>query len=234
VDVMTRREARAFGAPTDGLASPHQALGAISMILLSVFAVLVVLLHAIKPEFEPSWRFLSEYSIGRHGWVMMTAFFLWAISSIALSAALRPHVATRSGRAGCVLLSAVGLSLLMAGLFTQDPITAKPDALTTHGTLHAVASMIGIPGLPIAALLITWSLKRNPGWSTLVAGMSVTAHLTWFALLAMVVYLGSALPAAGGFGPGVYAGWMNRLVVCAYTSWQMAASYSVYRAGAPH
>ena len=230
MDVITSTQPPATDTHTDELVMPSPHLAAVSMIVMGVFLALIVLLHAIKPEFEPSWRFLSEYSIGRHGWVMMTAFFLWAISCFTLSVALREHVKTRGGRLGRVVLVVVGLSLIMAGLFAQDPITASPDELTTHGTLHAVASMIGIPGVPIAALFITWSLRHNPAWLALSRGMIVTAHLTWLSLLAMAVYLAIAVPRAGGFGPDVLAGWMNRVAVLAYWAWQMVASYGAYRA----
>lgn len=230
MDVTASGPAKALGARSDGLESPQQRSAAISGIAMSAFIGLVALLHWIKPEFDPSWRFLSEYSIGRHGWVMMTAFFIWAISCFSLSMALRDQVRTRAGRVGCALLVVVGLSLIMAGLFAQDPITAKPSELTTHGRLHAVASMIGIPGVPIAALLITWSLTRhNAAWLREGRGLMALAHLTWFSLLVMAIYLTTAVPRAGGFGPDVLAGWMNRLVVITYGTWQMAASYAAYR-----
>ena len=190
------------------------------------FAVLVLALHVLKPEFAPSWRFLSEYSIGRHGWVMMLAFFCWAISAIALAVALRREVASTGGRIGVYLLSIVGLSLIAAGLFAQDPVTAQRDELTTHGTLHAIASMIGIPGIPIAALLIGWSLSRhNPSWSAERRPLMWTAHLTWMSLLTMFIYLSVAVPQAGGFGPSVMAGWMNRLVVTTYCVWQLFVAW---------
>ncbi len=135
MDVITSTQPPAVDTHTDELAMPNRHLAAVSMIVMGVFLALIVLLHAIKPEFEPSWRFLSEYSIGRHGWVMMTAFFLWAISCFTLSVALREHVKTRGGRLGRAVLVVVGLSLIMAGLFAQDPITARPDELTTHGNV---------------------------------------------------------------------------------------------------
>jgi hypothetical protein len=203
---------------------------AASLGCIGIFAAVVGLLHLIKPEFDPSWRFLSEYSIGRHGWLMTAAFFTWALSCAALVTALGGQLATRAGRIGNAALAIVAVSLVAAGLFDQDPVTAKPDELTTHGTLHAVASMIGIPGIPFAALLISWSLTRyNTAWAPWRRSLMATAHLTWLCLLAMVVYLAIAVPQAGGFGPDVLSGWMNRAVVAAYCAWQLAAGYIAYR-----
>ena len=198
----------------------------VSLVGIGVFVALVLLLHFIKPELAPSWRFISEYSIGRLGWVMMLAFFCWSLSCVALVVALRGELATRSVRIGRVALLAVGVSLAAAGLFAQDPVTATPDQLTTHGTLHAVASLIGIPGIPVAALLVGVGLTRhNPEWSRRKRLVMGTAHLTWISLIAMVVYLVVMVPEAGGFGPRVQAGWLNRLVVLTYCLWQVTVGY---------
>jgi hypothetical protein len=44
-----------------------------------VFAVGVIatpaVLHFREPEFGPLWRMISEYEIGRNGWMMGLAFF---------------------------------------------------------------------------------------------------------------------------------------------------------------
>src|SRR4029078_12657955 len=119
----------------------------------SVFFLLLIL-HVVKPEFEPSWRFLSEYAIGRNGWIMVLCFQVWALSYIALFMGLRNIVTTRPGRFGTYLLLLVAASLVLARLFAQDPVTAKPEELTIHGNIHGFAAMIGIPAIPIAALLI--------------------------------------------------------------------------------
>ena len=48
------------------------------------FLVLLAALHLIKPELDPSWRMVSEYEIGRYGWVMMLVFLSLALSCVAL------------------------------------------------------------------------------------------------------------------------------------------------------
>jgi hypothetical membrane protein len=176
----------------------------------------VALMHLLKPEFEPSWRFVSEYAIGRWGWIMKLGFMAWAASCVALSVALRPVVTNRRGRAGAGLLAVVGVALVVAGIFPQDPVTSTPDQATTAGMMHAFASMVGIPGIPIAALLVLAGLPRER-WTA----VRVAAHATWVCLLLMILYLAWAVPRAGGFNPTVHAGWMNRLVVVSYLTWQL-------------
>jgi hypothetical protein len=206
------------------LAARLSLIGAVAVILL------LLILHAVKPEFEPSWRFLSEYAIGRTGWIMALCFQIWALSYIALFMALKDIVATRPGRFGTSLLLVVAASLVVAGLFAQDPVTAKSEELTLHGSIHGVAATIGIPAIPIAALLISHSLTRNhPQWKSQRKTVLWLAHLTWISLAIMAIYLIGAVPRAGGFTPDVWAGWMNRLVVAADLAWQAAISYRILR-----
>lgn len=188
--------------------------------------LIIVALHAIKPEFEPSWRFISEYAIGQHGWLMKLAFLIWASSSAALALALKSEVRTPLGKAGVSVLLIVAVALVVAGLFPQDPVTASPGQASTAGKLHAIASMIGIPGTPIAAMLISSSLWRtNPAWAPHRAAIMWPAHATWISLVLMSAYLMWAVPRAGGFNPEVWAGWMNRLVVATYLAWQLIVAY---------
>jgi len=188
--------------------------------------LIIIALHVIKPEIEPSWRFISEYAVGRHGWLMKLAFLIWAASSAALALALRSEVRTLLGKTGVSVLLIVAAALVVAGLFPQDPVTAGPDQTSTAGKLHAIASMIGIPGTPIAAMLISSSLWRtNPAWAPHRAAIMGPAHATWISLVLMAVYLTWAVPRAGGFNPDVWAGVMNRLVVATYLAWQLIVAY---------
>jgi Protein of unknown function (DUF998) len=196
---------------------------------LGLCVVFVLLLHGLEPEFAPRWRFLSEYSLGRYGWMMSLAFFAWATSLMALAAAFRPFALTRASRVGRALLFVVSGALIVAGLFDQDPVTARPDELTSHGTWHAVASMVGIPGIPIVALLISPSLVCRAPRRARRRALQVATHATWFSLATMAGYLASVLPDAGGFGPTVAAGWMNRLVVLTYWTWQGAVTWDLWR-----
>jgi hypothetical protein len=204
------------GVGESGMAARLAAIGSLAV------ALIILALHAIKPEYQPAWRFISEYAIGPYGWLMKLAFLVWAASCAALAIALRGEVTTRPGRAGLIVLLVVAAALVPAGLFAQDPVTARPDELTMSGNIHAIASMIGIPGIPLAAMLISAGLWRaHPAWTSHRAGLMAAAHATWISLALMAAYLAWAVPRAGGFTPDVWAGWMNRLVVIAYLGWQL-------------
>jgi len=190
--------------------------------------VLLAALHVIKPEFDPSWRMVSEYAIGEHGWVMRLAFLSLAFSFASLFVAIRSQTRTVGGRIGLAVLLASAAAMSAAAVFAIDPIAASKDELTTHGNLHALASMIGVPGLPVAAVLISRGLARNRAWSSARRSLLWSANLTWISVLLIVLTLAVMLPQAGGkFGPDVLIGWPNRLMIVAYCAWLMVVAWRV-------
>jgi len=50
----------------------------------SIALLLLALLHVVSPEFDPSWRMISEYANGKHGWILSLMFAFWGISQLAL------------------------------------------------------------------------------------------------------------------------------------------------------
>jgi len=176
---------------------------------------------------------VSEYEIGDYGCVMVLAFLSLAFSCATLFVAIRSQTRTTGGRIGLALLVVSGLGITIAAIFTADPITASNDELTTHGTLHGVGALLGIPTFPVAATLISLSLVRNRGWSPARRSLLWTAALIWISLLVFVVHMVVMLPQSGGeFGPDVPIGWPNRLFVAAMSAWLMVVAWRAGRLSA--
>lgn len=209
----------------------HRAAARLALATASLFLVLLASLHVIKPEYEPSWRLISEYAIGRFGWIMVLAFFSLALSCVNVFLAIRPSVPTRAGNVGLffLLLSATGM--IIAAVFTADPITATQDQLTTHGTLHGLGGLLGIPGFPVAALLISLSLRRNLAWRSTRRPLLLTTGLVWFSLVAFVAVIMTTFE--GSFGPDVPVGWPNRLTMLANSAWLMTVAWHALKADTP-
>lgn len=189
------------------------------------FLILLVLLHFIKPEFKPSWRFISEYSIGKNGWIMQFAFFILGSSCISLILSIKSQVKTVGGKIGIFIMLIVGLSLIMAGIFTMDAVTTPKNELTTHGNLHGIASMIGVPGFPIAAILISISLGKNTKWVFYKKTMIALAIAIWVCLIIMFATMFITLAKTKGvFNDNVLIGWPNRILVLSYCAWLYAVT----------
>ena len=183
------------------------------------FIALVAILHVIAPEYAPSWRFLSEYAVGPYGWVMALAFLTMAAACAALFVAIRAEVRGVLGYLGLAVLLLTIVGMALAAFFPMDLITIDPADATDTGRMHALAAMIGIPSMPVGALLVSLGLGRQPGWSEARAPMLWAAFAVLVSLVLMFLPIGVLLPQNGGFGPAVPVGWLNRLLMLAYCVW---------------
>jgi hypothetical membrane protein len=162
--------------------------------------ILLASLHRLSPEFDPSWRVVSEYANGRYGWVLSLMFASWAVSSWALAAAVRPLDRTIGGKIALGLLIAAGIGQAMASVFD------------INHPLHELAGMIGVLSLPIAAMLISVRLVRNSLW---------LANLTWVSLVLLV----AALICMTRWHSRIHVvGWANRLMVMVDCVWVLAVA----------
>jgi hypothetical protein len=192
--------------------------------------LLLASLHVLSPEFEPSWRVISEYAFGQYGWVLSLMFAAWGISTWALARAIWSHVATKAGKVGLWLLVAAGLGEALASVFD-----------VTHEVGHGIAGLLGVLGLPVGALLVSAALARSGAWSATNAGVRRwLAHLTWVSLVLLVVTLGlmtaQVAHANGGKLPthapkalpaGVIGldGWADRLIVLSSCVWVIVVAW---------
>jgi hypothetical protein len=46
----------------------------LSIVTGSLFIILLASLHVLEPEFDPTWRFISEYALRKFGWLMQFLF----------------------------------------------------------------------------------------------------------------------------------------------------------------
>jgi hypothetical protein len=191
-------------------------LGAVALAV-----VLVTLLHQLEPEFDPSWRMLSEYSLGRYGILMRLAFLAGGTSVIAIAIAL----------AGSAWPASLGLILVAIGpmgaaFVDTDPITTPRAQMSRRSNVHAALGSLFILGFPLAATIAGISAASDPAVGSVLAWASV---VPWIAL---VWFLGTNVRSArlGDQGtPEVRIGWPNRLNMLAYLGWVALAAVTVLR-----
>src|SRR5215204_7230458 len=195
----------------------------------ATLVVLLAALHFIEGELDPSWHFISEYAIGDYGWMMVVAFLSLALSYVSLFVAIRSQLRTIVGRIGLALLVVSALGLIIAAIFTTDPITESKGTVTTEGTLHNLGGTLGI-AMPFAAGLIGWKLARNPAWSSARRPLLWATGLALVAFVVSFIYLCRMVSQSGGkFGPDVLVGWPNRFEVVAYSVWLMVVAWQALR-----
>jgi hypothetical protein len=163
---------------------------------------------------------ISEYEIGRYGWMMRLAFFCWGSSVLSLIVALWGSLRTVGGKIGYFWLVLIGIALFGAGIFVTNEIT--DTTTSTANSPHSLCGAFVIMTFPIASSLIVGSLARNENWRAARRQLFWVEILVW---LSMFVFFGSIIvstainPSAGRVGPEVYLGWPNRLMVVIYNIW---------------
>lgn len=191
--------------------------------------ILLVSLHFLSPEFNPTWRMVSEYANGKYPVILSVMFFLWGAASWTLAYMLWPHLQTTAGKIGLFFLIAAGIGEAMAAVFD------------INHKLHSLSAMIGIPSLSIAAMLISIALVRTEPWSIARTSLLWTANLTWVSILLMGIAFAIMMATyaqAGGdvsanaavvttLPKGVIAlvGWANRFLIVVYCAWVMTVAW---------
>lgn len=193
-----------------------------SIIFAAIFLIILFLLHFLKRELDPSWRMISEYEIGRFGWLMRLAFFCWAASVLAMLITIWPSLQPISrGLFILIVIAHVG-----AGIFKTNPITENtPNPVNT---IHTICGAFVILTFPIAATLAVHSLLLDPLWSANQGQLIIGTVLTWIGMVAYfasIIISGIAHPATvrssstEKYGPHVLQGWPNRFMVVTYIIW---------------
>lgn len=219
------------------ITKPVTAISLTAALLAIATAVIALLLltslHILSPEFDPSWRMVSEYANGQYGLVLSLMFASWAVSSWALAFAIWSQVSTRVGKIGLVLLIAAGVGEAMASVFDIN-----------HQPFHDIAGYIGILCLPVAAMLISVSLGRIQPWSAARKVLLWTANLTWMSVVLLVatfaIMIGTFIQSGAKIDPqakitslptGVIGlvGWANRLLVLLYCVWVVTVAWQAIK-----
>src|SRR5688572_26335907 len=126
----------------------------VAVLATAVAFASLAILHVVSPEFQPSWRMVSDYANGRHRWLLSVMFAAWAFGSFALAVALGPITHGWLGRIGLLFLVLAGIGELMAAFFDINHRLHGPGddwhSLLAHrgGAAHDCASAFGRTGRP--------------------------------------------------------------------------------------
>lgn len=182
---------------------------------------LMVLLHFLEPEFDPSWRMLSEYSLGLYGMLMRAAFLAMGTAVIAVAVAL-----SRVAWPWSLGLILVAIGPLGAAFIDTDPITTPSTHMSRRSNVHAALGSLFILGFPLAATIAGISVSGDPAVGPVLAWASIVPWIT------LVWFIGTSVryarPDAVG-GPVVRIGWPNRVSILAYLGWVALAAVTVLR-----
>jgi hypothetical membrane protein len=196
----------------------------ITIIILGSIALLSLLgLHFLSPEFQPSWRMISEYALGKYKWLLTLFFVSWGLAAMFLAFGLWHEFSGIWPKFGLVLVFISGIGAMMGGIFDLK-----------H-KLHGFSFALGVPTLPIGALFIAYYMIENGEWAFAKNIILISSHSLWITMVLMGItlvkfmgdYKKTGLPMGSEITPpkdlpsgvlGIH-GYFNRLLVVCYISW---------------
>jgi hypothetical protein len=142
------------------------------------YVVVVTALHFLEPEFDPRFRFISEYALSAHGWLVTTTFFVLGLAPFVAAMGLRRvHQSLWSARLGIGLLAVGALFIWLSGIFK--------DSLP-----HLLAGVVALPSVVMAVLVLSWSFRQTEAWRAIYRATLFIALVMLVTFLSMVVELG--------------------------------------------
>lgn len=198
-----------------------------ALVAAALALITLAALHVLKPDVRPSSTMISQYALGRHGWVMAVCFAAFAAASACLFAALIPYVPSLLGRIGLGLLLAAAIGLGMAARFPMDPVSTSPAEMSRSGRMHGVSFMIGVPSQVLSVLLLSLALRNEPTHASLpLLSLAALIWLSLIVMIAILVRVGPGKPPDPN-GPERFLGLPNRLFMIAFGVWLIVAAWPI-------
>jgi hypothetical membrane protein len=176
------------------------------------FSLALLLLHVLKPDYEPSTYMISDYANGPYGWIMTTCFLALSCGCLMLLLGL-VRIGPRSvaARLGTVLLGIASIGMLVAAIFPTDPEGAP---LSRSGFIHGITFLPNVLSIILATGLLSASFGSDPRWRAYrrTAGTLVSLVVLAFFLQFIVLVRGAP--------PGL----ANRLFVAVLLAWLLTTS----------
>ncbi len=191
-------------------------LSRLALLGLVYFLGTVIAFHFLRPDYDPTWRFVSEYAVGTYGSLMTAAFYALGIASTALLMGLVLGV-SREGTsiAGLILLGIWCVGVFVAAAF---PIDAQGSIRTIFGSIHGFAALVAFGSLLPGAIAITRCLARDERWK------SSRRSLWTLALICPCAFVLYYLASSRGFG-----GLAQRLFFVSILAWLFLVSWKLNR-----
>ena len=192
-------------------------LAEVAMACFGYFAVALILLHGLRPDYTPVDHMISDYAVGRFGWVMTTAFVAVSAGCLTLGVGMAlggPR--SLPGRAAMLLLWVATIGLLVTAMFPTD---LEAAATTATGNIHTASFLVNIFSLILSALLFAVSFHQSEDWRS----------YRWIGLGLAIALLAAFVAQFLTLHRGAPYGWTNRLFVAVLIVWFLSTAARLRR-----
>jgi Protein of unknown function (DUF998) len=148
----------------------------VTVFSVAYYVLAIALLHVLRTDYDPGYRYLSEYVVGRYGALMTSTFFVLSVGSLSLSFGLWRSVSSKVRfLPGQLLWLTWACAVFLAGIYPGD-LQGLPQTRT--GQIHNQMGMIAFPSatlaLPLLSLPLRWEERWRSVWrATVVLSLTV-------------------------------------------------------------
>lgn len=195
-------------------------LATIAACCFSYFVAALLLMHLIRPDYTVVDHMISDYAVGRFGWIMTTAFLAAAMGCLALSIGMfREGPATWPGRLGSAALIVVSAGLVVTAIFPTDLETAPS---TRTGDIHTLSFLVNVASALLAVIFLGLSYGSSDYWQRR------KYPALGFAALLIAAFIAQFLTLHRGAPYGI----TNRVFVAILMSWFISTSFWLWQVAA--
>ncbi|MFD0360139.1 DUF998 domain-containing protein [Nocardia sp. GCM10030253] len=163
--------------------------------------VVILILGAIRPDYNAWIVPDSNLELGPGGWMQITNYIVTGALLLAFAIGMRLLLRTGRGSTwGPILLGIYGLTFIAIGPILPDPSLGYPpgasSALTIHGAIHSLLGLVQFTSLTAACFVLARrdEALESRGWSrySVATGLLVATSYVAFVLTAKLVDGGPA------------------------------------------
>ena len=159
------------------------------------FVVAVVVMHFLRPEYNPIDHAVSNYAVGSFGYLMTSAFYVLAVGVFALALSVSRSIAhTNLSRVAILLLCLASSGMVVMGIFPGDAHALHPPATIT-GVVHWTAAGVSFLSIMVAAFLLASIFKSDKRLQRFqrpcfIFALAMVGALLLYGILALVGWIG--------------------------------------------
>jgi uncharacterized membrane protein len=173
----------------------------------------IVLMHVLRPDYTPVNHMISDYAVGRFGWIMTTAFVALACGILMLLAGLaRCGPASALARVGMFFLGVPCIGLIVTAIYPTDLEEAR--SATRSGNIHTISFLVNVVSILLAVALLSASFRSHTAWRNHQRTAIALASLVVLAFIFQFLTLHRGAP----------YGIANRLFVSLLFAWLLTTS----------
>ena len=159
-----------------GMARRRSFLATTAIVCFAYFALALLLMHALRPERELATTWISGYAVGRHGWVMTTAWLALSSGCLMLVLGLaRGGPRSRAALLGTLLLGILSAGTLITAIFPPGP--------SRSGEIHSISFLVNAGSILLASVLLSVGFGSDPRWRSFQRTAAALASLLVFAFV---------------------------------------------------